>query len=82
MAFKCQEGQATVTLPPLHAHPLKFWNLIMILGTKYEKWEPTFMQFCMGANGRKAEENAFLAFEAFKGQYSKNQIRGNEIPYD
>ena len=31
LAFKGQEGQATVTQPPLHSNPLKFWNLIMIL---------------------------------------------------
>ena len=34
LAFKGQEGHATVKQPPLHAHPLNFWNLKMVLGNK------------------------------------------------
>ena len=34
MAFKGHEGHTTVKQPPLHARPLNFWNLKMVLGDK------------------------------------------------
>ena len=34
LAFNGHEGHTTVKQPPLHARPLNFWNLKMVLGDK------------------------------------------------